>query len=99
MTCQATKLVFVLTTFLLITIANIKAILIVYAIDEFAAIYSFKALASVINNLALLFKRILYIYYPMHFKKNQAKIQVLLYFGNKINVITLAYIVKLSLKV
>lgn len=41
-------------------------------------------------------KRILYIYYPLWFNKNQAKIQALL---NSRNVMTIAYAAKLGLKV
>lgn len=46
-----------------------------------------------------LLKHMSYIYYSILFKKNQAKIRILLDFSNEINAISLIYITKLSLKV
>lgn len=46
-----------------------------------------------------LLKHILYIHYPVWFKKNQAKIMALLDSADEINAIVLAYAAKLSLKV
>lgn len=44
-------------------------------------------------------KHILCIYYPVWFKKNQAKIRALLDFADEVNAIVPAYMAKLSLKV
>lgn len=41
----------------------------------------------------------LYVHYLVHFKKNQAEIQALINSRSKVNVMTLAYISKLGLKV
>lgn len=49
--------------------------------------------------LALLFKYIFIIYYLMQFKKNQAKIQVLIDFKNKVNIIAIIHIIKLELRI
>lgn len=54
--------------------------------------------AAALDNLIMLFERVSYIYYTMRFKKNQAKIQALIDFNNKINVMILAYAIKLGLK-
>lgn len=60
---------------------------------------SFKILTFDIEVFAP-FKSILCIYYPIWFKKdNKAKIQALINFSNFINILALAYIVKLDLKV
>lgn len=41
--------------------------------------------------------RVVNIYYLLHFKKNNKnKVQVIIKFGNKVNIMTLAYILKLS---
>lgn len=58
-----------------------------------------KTLISVSNNIALLFKYILYIYYLINLKKNQVKAQLLINFGSKINAITWSYVNKLGLKI
>lgn len=44
-------------------------------------------------------ERVLYIYHLVRFKKDQTKIQALLDFGNEVNTMAPAYIVKLGLKV
>lgn len=41
-------------------------------------------------------KRVLYIYYLLYFQKNTIEIKALLDFGNKVNAITPAYILKLD---
>lgn len=46
-----------------------------------------------------LLKRISYIYHPVYFRKNQAKVQILLDSGSEVNVINSAYTAKLYLKV
>lgn len=51
------------------------------------------------KNLLFLLKCLPCIHHLVRFKKDQAKIQPLLDFGSKINVITLAYTAKLGLKV
>lgn len=51
------------------------------------------------ENILLLLKQVLYIYYLMQFKNNQVKIQALINSGNKINAITKFYTAKLSFKV
>lgn len=58
---------------------------------------SFKA--STFDNSTPLLKCILWIYYLVYFKKNQAKIKVLLDFSNEINTITLVYISKQDFKI
>lgn len=83
------KLVSVLATFALMIIANKKIIPIV--------IPSFEVLNS--HYFPLLLKCILYIYLSIQFKINQAKVQALLNFGSKINIITLAYAASLYLKI
>lgn len=47
----------------------------------------------------LLLKRILYIYHPLWFKKDQVKVQALLNSGSKVNTITSTYVAKLDFKV
>lgn len=44
-------------------------------------------------------KRVLCTYYPMQFKRDQAKTQTLIDFGSKINAITRSYTIKLGFKV
>lgn len=44
-------------------------------------------------------KHMLYIYYSIYFKKNQAEIQALINFENKVNTMTPVYASKLGLKV
>lgn len=44
-------------------------------------------------------ERVLCIYYPMHFKKDQAQIQAFIDSKNEVNKITSAYTAKLSFKV
>lgn len=51
------------------------------------------------NNITLLLKCILYIYYLMQFKKNQAQIKTLIDFGNKVNVMAPAYTAKQDFKI
>lgn len=56
-------------------------------------------LALAINNFSPPLKRILRIYYQVYLKKDQAKLQALLDFSSKINIITLVYIAKLGLTI
>lgn len=46
---------------------------------------------------ALPLKRMPYIHYSLRFKKDWAKIQVLIYFGSKVNLIAPTYAAKLGL--
>lgn len=55
--------------------------------------------ALVFDNSILLLKCMSCIYYPIQFKKDQARIQALLDCSRKINAIILAYAVKLGFKV
>lgn len=48
---------------------------------------------------SLLFERVLCIYYPIWFKREQAKTYTLINFGSKVNAITQSYIIKLGLKI
>lgn len=76
--------------------AKIEADLIVDTIiQKFIASVAVSIFSAKILALLLL-KRVLCIYYPMQFKKNQAKIQTLLDSGSEVNAITPAYIIKLS---
>lgn len=74
------------------TIANIKT-------NSQVPISVSKALAFMINNFALLLKYILYIYYLMRFKKDQAKIQTLIDSSYEVNAMIPAYTAKLGLKI
>lgn len=51
------------------------------------------------SDLILLLKRILYIYYLIYFKKNQAKVLILLDLRSEMNFITSIYIAKPGFKV
>lgn len=55
---------------------------------------SFEALVP--NSFTLSLKHMSYIYYLLHFNKDQAKIQALIDFNKKVNIITLAYIKRLG---
>lgn len=55
--------------------------------------------ASTLDKSTLLLKQVPYIYHPIWFKKEQAKVQVLLDFSSKVNVITPVYTVRLGLKI
>lgn len=78
-----------------ITITSMKTdFIIVFAINKFIA--DLKALIPSIKAF-LLFKRILYIYYLVYFRKDQIRIQILITSGNKVNIMILVYIKKLSL--
>lgn len=59
----------------------------------------FKVLAPMTDNFAFPLKRMPYINYPVQFKKDQAKIQALIDFGNEINTIISIYAFKLGFKV
>lgn len=76
--------------FLLMTMANIKANLVI--------VFSLKASIFITNTPSLL-EYVSYIYYLIQLKKAQIKIQALINFGSKVNAITLLYVTKLSLKV
>lgn len=56
-----------------------------------------KTLLSLFNTFLL--KCILYIYYPLQFKKNQTNIQALINSGSEVNAIILAYTARLDLKI
>lgn len=43
-------------------------------------------------------KKILYIYYPIYFQKNSNNVEGLIYFNNKINVITSIYTLNKAFK-
>lgn len=55
-------------------------------------------LTLIIDNFTLLLERVLCIHYLMRFKKDQAKVQVLINSDNKVNVMILAYTAKLGFK-
>lgn len=57
------------------------------------------ALSLKIINVIQPFDYVLYIYYLMRFKKKQAKILVLFNFRNKVKIMHLVYMAKLSFKV
>ena len=80
------KLDMVLATFTSMTETSIKADL---AID-----WDFKTPVS--DNSTLLLERVLYIYYPLYFRKNQRKIQTLINSDNEVNAIISAYTKRLS---
>lgn len=44
-------------------------------------------------------KRVLYIYHPLYFKKDEAKIKALIDSNKEVNIMILAYVAKLGLKV
>lgn len=68
--CQAKKLVLVSMTSLSMTIASIKANLVVDTIIKIFVIGLKVSTPSTKAPLLLLFKHVLYIYYPMQFKKD-----------------------------
>lgn len=82
------KLVLILVTFLLITIASIKVVFIL----------NFETLNFITKNILSL-KYMLYIYYLLKFKKNQFKIKTLINSNNKVNTIIQLYITKLRFKI
>lgn len=47
----------------------------------------------------MILERVMYIHYPFYFQKDTIEIKVLIDFNNKVNTITLAYILKLGLQV
>lgn len=47
----------------------------------------------------IILKRVLCIYYPLHFQKNTIEVKALINFDNKINVIISIYRAKLDLKI
>lgn len=91
------KLVLVLAIFFLIILAIDKTIL---AIKYKTQILNIN-FCSILKNIKVFspLKYILYINYVIYFKKDQIKILMLLNFASKINIICLAYTVKLSVKV
>lgn len=50
------------------------------------------------DNSTLPLKHMLYIYYPVHFKKDQAKVRAQLDSNSKVNIITPAYTVRIGFK-
>lgn len=87
---QAKKLALVLMTSLFMIVASMAA-------DPKVSIPTAKALTFVIENSALPLKRVLYIYYLVQLKKDQAKILALLNSDSKINTTTLTFMAKLDL--
>lgn len=82
---QAQKLVLTLVTSLLTTMVSIED--------------NFRTFTPTANDSTLSLQSVLWIYYLVWFKKNQAKIQALIDFDSEINVITPAYIIKLGFKI
>lgn len=80
-----------MATLILVTKINRKIDLII------AFGFEIRALAT--DNFALLLKQVLYIYYLIHFKKNQVKLWALIDLRSKINIIILVYIAILDFKV
>lgn len=95
---EAKNLALVLATSALIIMASIEAVLAMApATDIPTVVQDFETLN--LNNFLLPLKCVSCIYYPQRFKKNQAKVQALLNFGSKFNIMTLAYRAKLGLKI
>lgn len=65
---------------------------------EIIMVYISKILIPVIN-IFLPLKYVLYIYYMVHFKKDQIKAQTLINSNNKVNTITKLYVIKLDLSI
>lgn len=86
---EAKKLALVLAIFMSMTIANMKAVPIVGP--------SLEAFGS--DNSSLSFKRMSYIHHEVQFKKDHAKIQALLNFGNEIIAMTLVYAASLGIMI
>lgn len=61
--------------------------------------YMPSAIENIFSLNLFVLKYILYIYYSLDFKKNQANNQALLDINSKINATTVAYMVSISLKV
>lgn len=55
--------------------------------------------APILDNSTLLFEWMLYIYYPMWFKKNQVETQILINSKSEVNAITPVYGANLGFKV
>ena len=51
------------------------------------------------NALEVILDWVPYIYYPVQFHRNKKTIKALINFGNKVNIMALAYLAKLGLKV
>lgn len=96
---QAKKLVLLLITSLLMTVASMKIVPMTLIINEFIIVLSSKLPAPIVDKSALLLKCISCIYHLVWLKKKQAKIQILLDSGSEVNTITLAYTAKLGFKV
>lgn len=62
--------------------------------NDFIKVLRFEAL--ILGNFTLLLKRMPYIYYLFHFKKDHEKIQALINSGSEVNAMTLAYTEKLG---
>lgn len=75
------KLALVSTTFLLMTLASIKAVPAVFT----------RSASAVPNTDTLPLECVLFIHYLVYFQKHQAKIQALINFESKVNTITLTY--------
>lgn len=97
--CQAKKLALNLTISLLMNVTSIKTNFIVnITIKKLVTDPEFLIRIAKAPPLLLL-KCVPYIYHLIRFKKNQAKVKALIDFGSKVNIITLAYLAKLDLKV
>lgn len=59
----------------------------------------FRTLALDIDDPDLLFEYVSYIHYLLYFQKDITDVKILIDYGSKVNVMTLAYISKLCLKV
>lgn len=81
------------------TIVSIEGVPVNPTTNKSVVVSNCKLPVVVINNLALLLKCVLYIHYPIHFKKDQARVQALINSGSEINAIISMYIAKLSFKV
>lgn len=66
-----------------------------FTIETYKKVYTFFAIKNI---LPFLLKSVLYIYHFVQFKKVQAKIKTFLNFSNEVNIMTLAYLLKLSFK-
>lgn len=58
-----------------------------------------KVIIPVIDNFALPLKRIPYIHHPIWFKKDKAKVKIVLNSNNEVNTIILVYMAKLGLNI
>lgn len=82
------------------TVAIMEAFLkIVFDLAAFTSTVNDSALLLEVTNMLPPLNHVPYIYYPLWFKKNQAKIYTLLDFGSKVNAMPPAYATQLGLKI